>query len=58
MAGKVKLTTPEKRCCHMSGVTFDWRTNAIEKWQREFREIPRTEHCADCPVVLTSGKDD
>jgi hypothetical protein len=50
MPDRVKLTEVEERCCHMSGVAFDWRLGAVEQWRAEFKQIPESEHCAGCPA--------
>lgn len=44
-----RLTAAEKRCCHMS----QWAPGAngtLASWRKEYREIPASEHCRDCPL--------
>jgi hypothetical protein len=42
------LTEAEKECCHMSHA--EWWAQGIEEWRKEFRSIPRCEHCIYCPM--------
>lgn len=50
MPDRVNLTEAEERCCHMSGVAFDWRADAVEQWRAEFKQIPDSERCTGCPA--------
>lgn len=43
-----KLTTAEKRCCHMRDAELDWTPSAIQHWREEFAKLPRSEKCRDC----------
>jgi hypothetical protein len=45
-----RLTTVEQCCCHMRAQEFDYSTATIQQWRNEFKSIPRSEHCRDCPM--------
>jgi hypothetical protein len=49
------LTRSEWRCCHMSAQQFDYTATTLEQWRREFREIPQSEHCRDCPAIRSQS---
>lgn len=45
------LTQTEQRCCHMRDALIDWRDGAVDQWREEFRSLPRSEKCRDCPTA-------
>jgi hypothetical protein len=44
------LTEAERKCCHMGQFGLDG--SSLESWRDEFRSIPQSEHCRDCPAVV------
>jgi hypothetical protein len=43
------LTSRERKCCHMGQYGLD--AQPLSRWRREFRQIDRSEHCQDCPLL-------
>lgn len=47
-----RLTTAERACCHMGQFGVDG--SSLTAWRVEFRGIPESEHCRDCPLLSPS----
>jgi len=47
------LNKAEQECSHMSQCPDE---ASLREWREEFREIPRDEHCLDCPIFKEEAK--
>lgn len=46
-----QLTKREQKCCHLGAWGLDGQS--LSAWRKEFKAIPTSEHCKDCPARVS-----